>query len=493
VSAIFISYRRSDTSGYGGRLQDELADRFGEAQVFRDVDTIRPGVDFAQVIDQAVVGCDVLLALIGRDWLAVAGPTGGRRLDDPDDFVRLELASALERGVVVIPVLVEEARMPKPTDLPAPLVGLTRFQAIELSDERWHYDVGRLVTRLEEVLGPETPPVTPEPAPRPQSVEGGPRRPMARLAKPLISLAVVVVLAIVVGQLTGNGSSPDAGVNANAGVGGPVGRGTTGAGVDAVLATVPVDKTVWYLGFKVTLDSATVRRVDGAAVLDIPVRLENQRRSNVYAGDVISSGAIIVTSNGRATELSSDSDLPLVPGRATGKGTMRFGVGDDFSLTDAVVMLGSADKNQATVPLVQSGNLVALEPVPIALGDKSLSAGVFSIEVAGAELRADVLERNPALDVEVAKGHRSLVLHLATASTTETFGRNFTPGNLVVGLPDGSTVATEYLNEVIYPNQPARDVDVWFVVNDPPAGAYQLILKGGPDEDATASIAFSVP
>ena len=86
MSQIFISYRRADSSGYGGRLQDELAERFGEAQVFRDVDTIRPGVDFAEVINQAVGGCDVFLSLIGRDWLTLAGPDGGRRLDNPEDF-----------------------------------------------------------------------------------------------------------------------------------------------------------------------------------------------------------------------------------------------------------------------------------------------------------------------------------------------------------------------------------------------------------------------
>jgi TIR domain len=99
-SRVFISYRRQESSGLAGRLYDWLAARFGNDQVFMDVDTIALGVDFAEVITQAVSTCQVLLAVIGPRWLDLTDENGQRRLDDPNDIVRLEIAAALERGKV---------------------------------------------------------------------------------------------------------------------------------------------------------------------------------------------------------------------------------------------------------------------------------------------------------------------------------------------------------------------------------------------------------
>ena len=121
---IFVSYRRQETSHLAGRLYDRLADRFGEGQVFIDVATIEPGVDFAEEIFRAVAACKVLLAVIGPAWLTAADERGRRRLDDPDDIVRLEIEAALSRGVRVIPILVEGAVMPTRQDLPESLAGL---------------------------------------------------------------------------------------------------------------------------------------------------------------------------------------------------------------------------------------------------------------------------------------------------------------------------------------------------------------------------------
>ena len=118
-----MSYRRQDARGSAGRIYDRLADRYGDAQVFMDVDTIPLGVDFAQVITQAVSTCQVLVAVIGQGWLT-ASDERGRRLDDPDDFVRLELAAVLERDIRVIPVLVEDAVMPRRQELPGNLAEL---------------------------------------------------------------------------------------------------------------------------------------------------------------------------------------------------------------------------------------------------------------------------------------------------------------------------------------------------------------------------------
>src|SRR5690242_11962416 len=108
---IFVSYRRQESSHLAGRLYDRLADRFGEDQVFIDVDTIEPGVDFAEEIFRAVSTCKVLLAIIGPSWLSSADDQDRRRLDDPDDIVRLEVEAALQRGVRVIPILMDGAVM----------------------------------------------------------------------------------------------------------------------------------------------------------------------------------------------------------------------------------------------------------------------------------------------------------------------------------------------------------------------------------------------
>jgi TIR domain len=102
---VVISYRRQETSGMAGRLYDRLAARFGDDQVVMDLDTIALGVDFAEVITQAVGTCQVLLASIGPRWLTATDEGGRRRLDDPDDIVRLEIAAALERDIRVIPIL----------------------------------------------------------------------------------------------------------------------------------------------------------------------------------------------------------------------------------------------------------------------------------------------------------------------------------------------------------------------------------------------------
>jgi hypothetical protein len=149
---IFVSYRRQETSGLAGRLSDRLADRFGEGQVFIDVDAIEPGVDFAEEINRAVAACQVLLAVIGPKWLTATDERGRRRLDDPDDIVRLEIEAALTRNVRVIPILVEGAVMPGRQDLPESLAGLASRNALSMRHESFRYDAGRLVTAIERAL-----------------------------------------------------------------------------------------------------------------------------------------------------------------------------------------------------------------------------------------------------------------------------------------------------------------------------------------------------
>ena len=109
---LVLNYRRGDAAGNAGRLHEALAERFGEENVFMDIDTIEPGVDFVEAIEHAVGSCDVFLAMTGQHWLTAADQWGQRRLDHADDFVRLEIEAALRRGIRVIPVLVQDVEMP---------------------------------------------------------------------------------------------------------------------------------------------------------------------------------------------------------------------------------------------------------------------------------------------------------------------------------------------------------------------------------------------
>src|SRR5512145_3125697 len=105
MSRIFINYRRQDSEGYVGRLYDHLVQHFEPGDVFMDVDDIAPGADFVQVLEEAVAGCDVCIVVIGPAWSAAADDSGQRRLDQWDDFVRIEIATALKQNKLVIPVL----------------------------------------------------------------------------------------------------------------------------------------------------------------------------------------------------------------------------------------------------------------------------------------------------------------------------------------------------------------------------------------------------
>src|SRR4051794_22317112 len=149
---IFMSYRRQETEWPAGWLFDRLAEHFHRAEVFKDIDSIEPGDDFVDVITTAVQSCDVLLALIGDRWLTMTDGEGRRRIDDPDDFVRVEIEAALSRNVRVVPILVYGARMPRVHDLPGSLAGLVRRQALELTATHFDADLTRLLKVLDMTL-----------------------------------------------------------------------------------------------------------------------------------------------------------------------------------------------------------------------------------------------------------------------------------------------------------------------------------------------------
>jgi TIR domain len=155
---LFISYRREDSAGYTGRLYDCLSERFGADRVFMDFDDIQPGDDFAKVIEEQVASCAVLLAVIGRKWIGCANAQGRLRLKDRKDFVRLEILSALKRGIRAVPVLVGGATLPLPGELPKALQPLVRRQAFEINDAHFRRDAAALIDALETTLGSSTVP-----------------------------------------------------------------------------------------------------------------------------------------------------------------------------------------------------------------------------------------------------------------------------------------------------------------------------------------------
>ncbi len=144
MAAIFISYRRNDSAGHAGRLYDTLCARYGAERVFLDVDDIRPGEDFARKLENTEGNCSALVVVIGKGWLIP-------RLNEPEDFVRLEIARGLQAKLRIFPVLVQGARMPERHELPDDLADLAHVQALEIRDDRFQRDAADLIAALGEI------------------------------------------------------------------------------------------------------------------------------------------------------------------------------------------------------------------------------------------------------------------------------------------------------------------------------------------------------
>jgi hypothetical protein len=151
---VFLSYRRADSAADANYIYDHLNARFPN-RVFRDVSTVEAGMDFVEAIETAIQSSKLLVALIGPQWLFLTDGSGNRRLDNPQDFVRLEIASALKQNIVVLPVLLRGARMPGSADLPADIAALSRRQALEVVDSHLDQDIERLIKLVERQLGEE--------------------------------------------------------------------------------------------------------------------------------------------------------------------------------------------------------------------------------------------------------------------------------------------------------------------------------------------------
>jgi hypothetical protein len=147
---IFINYRRGEDSGFVQALLGRLEQTFSREQVFIDIEGIEPGIDFVRALDEQVAQCDVLLAVIGKGWLDARDEANARRIDNPEDLVRIEIASALGQDKRVIPVLVGDARMPRSDELPDVLKPLAKREAVRLTHERFRADTESFVQSLKK-------------------------------------------------------------------------------------------------------------------------------------------------------------------------------------------------------------------------------------------------------------------------------------------------------------------------------------------------------
>jgi TIR domain len=153
TAQVFVCYRRDDSAAFAGRVQDRLAQEFGRDLLFMDVDAIPLGVNFVTALHEAVAKCEVLLAVIGPNWLEARDDAGTRRLDDPNDFVRIEIGAALQRSIPVIPILLESAKVPKANQLPEDLKELAMRNWLEVHHASFHSDLDKLVRGLKTTLG----------------------------------------------------------------------------------------------------------------------------------------------------------------------------------------------------------------------------------------------------------------------------------------------------------------------------------------------------
>lgn len=293
----FISYRREDSAGYAGRLRESLERRLGDDAVFRDVDTLQPGQDFVDAIMARLRDCRVFIALIGREWLDARDGAGRRRLDQPHDYVRLEIASALGRSdLLVVPVFVEGAGMPESDQLPEDIRVLGRRQAVSIRDETWDSDVDRLASVIERAGATRLGGAKPGPMPRVRFVALG--------------LGALIAVAFMATLLT-RGGRPD--------VNGPTGPPRWPDDADAYAVQIPRNAEVAHGALIYTPVSGNVIPHGDRSTIRIRVRVSNRSRYDANFWDASFRLAV------GDEQLAPTSGLnELVPGNSIREGIVTF-------------------------------------------------------------------------------------------------------------------------------------------------------------------------
>ena len=371
----FISYRRDDAAGYAGRLHDALERRLGDKRIFRDIDTLEPGHDFVEAIDTRLRECQVFLALIGREWLDAKDAAGRRRLDQANDYVRLEIAAALGRpGVRVIPVLIEGATMPAPEALPEDIRPLARRHAINLRDDAWDHDVDRLAGAI---AGPAT------------------SGPAALKPRWLMAAAAAVVLGALVVFLTRDrGGVSSAGTDASAA---PESSTAATASIPARGYGVAVPRPAEVAHRLVyTLHSATVTPLGrGTSELRLRVQFANYGRYDANAWDasfrLVVSGQTLAPTGG-LNELIPGNSLRTfivtftIPATATGHAVLRIIDGDrvgELPLDLSTTSRPAADEQAEIADSLAHAIMRSVLQVPQVI----VSAGDMSVTVLRASSR----------------------------------------------------------------------------------------------------------
>ncbi|MCW5950888.1 MAG: toll/interleukin-1 receptor domain-containing protein [Propionibacteriaceae bacterium] len=333
---IFISYRRQETAWPARQLYEALCERYGASQVFKDVDNIAPGEDFVERVSSTVTSCQVLIAMLGPRWADIADDDGNRRIDDPDDFVRLEVGTALSRGVLVVPILVDGAALPRAADLPPDLAAITRRQAVEISPTGFNltrlYDALDQALRQEPASGPltgqldgrtpaeavaapgpvtiaaaetprieQTPSRVPEAEARPAAAsEPAVAAPRRSILLPVLTGVGVVALAVVgvlVVNLLGQGSGIPAAPPTQ----------TTSSTEPTTAPEKPTDPAAVPIAAVFTLDQAGIQ-------LSPPVVCTTGRVLSIEAsGEVLDADGLTSTPDGAAGWFDAQAPLPEVP------------------------------------------------------------------------------------------------------------------------------------------------------------------------------------
>ena len=264
-----------------------------------------------------------------------------------------------------------------------------------------------------------------------------------------------------------------------------------GASTTAAQATRPIGKTVWFDGYKVTIDTASLDRTSGggqAGVLTLAATFENLGNDPAAFN-----GQTAVSSHGQDFPTSGTGTVPSVPGGGKGKGSITYEVDNTFTLDDAVVTFGKPDETRAKVPLGTSGSLVALAPLAVS-GLSPVSPGQVKVDLKSGEARADKTSEHG----QAASGHWYVYLKGALTFSGGASGTNFGPGDVAVKLPDGTSVVGEAADSksccfALYPSQPPADFTFRFLVADPPSGSYTATIRSKVDgNDVSAPFTFQV-
>jgi hypothetical protein len=329
MSLVFISYRREDSAGFAGRLCESLERRLGDGEVFRDADALEPGQDFVDAIAARLTQCKACLVLIGREWLDMTDGSGRRRLEQDNDYVRLEIAGALARAdVLVVPVLVEGVRMPSSEELPESIRALSRRQAVSLRDETWDADVDRLVSAVRAST-------------RPRPLQHAPRDRVDRRTVGWVALAIALMLVAILAAryVQQSGTRLGASVEPASPVADPRG-GSVAASASAYAIAIPRLSEFASGDTILTILSAGVAPQGTARALRLRARFSNEGRYPANFGD----GQFRLAVAGQVLSPNSGAN-EVVDGHSLRQGIISFELPADVKTVAVRVLLpeGASD------------------------------------------------------------------------------------------------------------------------------------------------------